>query len=222
MADSETCLLAGEPMRLMADRALFWPRRSRLMIADLHLGKADAFRSAGISLPRGGTDDDLSRLTELLRLTGAAELMVLGDFLHGSAGDKPWRHHWQAWRASHAQLAVGVLAGNHDRALGGAGLDLDLVGEALDDAPFALRHAPEAHATLHVVCGHLHPVLTLPGLPGRWPAFWLRARCTVLPAFSRFTGGVLPQAQPGDEYRVCVQGELLALRVPRPGRSADR
>ena len=214
MADSETCLLAGEPMQLLAGRALFWPRRSRLMIADLHLGKADAFRSAGIALPRGGTDDDLSRLTELLRQTGARELLVLGDFLHGPAGDKPWRRHWQAWRESHRDVAVSVLAGNHDRALAGAGLDLTLPGAAIDDAPFALRHAPEDHPSLHVLCGHLHPVLALPGLPGRWPAFWLRARCTVLPAFSRFTGGVVPALEPGDQLRACAAGELVAMRRP--------
>ena len=213
MADSQACLLAGEPMQLLADRALFWPGRSRLMIADLHLGKADAFRSAGIALPRGGTDDDLSRLAGLLQHTGARELMVLGDFLHGPAGDKPWRRHWQAWRERHRDVVVSVLAGNHDRALANAGLDLVLHGPALDDGPFALRHAPEAHPTRYVLCGHLHPVAKLPGLPGRWPAFWLQSGCTVLPAFSRFTGGVVPVLAPGDELRICAAGELVSLRA---------
>ena len=213
MADSMTRLLAGEPMQLLADRALFWPRRSRLMIADLHLGKADAFRSAGIALPRGGTDDDLSRLSEMMHLTGARELMVLGDFLHGPAGDKPWRRHWQAWRERHRDVVVSVLAGNHDRALAGAGLDLVLHSATVDDWPFALRHAPEAHPGLHVLCGHLHPVTRLPGLPGRWPAFWLQRGCTVLPAFSRFTGGVVPVLAPGDELHICAGGELVGLRA---------
>jgi len=222
MADSETCLLAGETMRLMADRALFWPRRSRLLIADLHLGKADAFRSAGIALPRGGTEDDLSRLTELLQATGASELWVLGDFLHGAAGDKPWRRHWHAWRDSHAGVDVSVVAGNHDGALDGSGLDITLRGATVDDPPFALRHAPQAHPALHVLCGHLHPVAALPGLRGRWPAFWLQARCTVLPAFSRFTGGVVPTLVPGDELRVCAAGELAALRFRGASRQGGR
>lgn len=212
MAASEARLLGGEPMVLLADRALFWPRRSRLLIADLHLGKGDAFRSAGIALPRGGTDDDLSRLTTLIERTGASELLVLGDFLHGAADDKPWRRHWHAWRQAHAAITVSVLAGNHDRALAGAGLDIQYLGHALDDAPFALRHAPQSHPTLHVLCGHLHPVLALPGLPERWPAFWLRPERTVLPAFSRFTGGAVPLADPDDEYLVCAHGELAATR----------
>lgn len=220
MADSGNRLLAGEPMVLLADRALYWPRRSRLMVADLHLGKADAFRSAGIALPSGGTDDDLSRLDVMLRTTGARELMVLGDFLHGPAGDRPWRRQWLAWRQAHAGVEMTVLAGNHDRALAGADLAVTLCGEAVDDGPFALRHAPEAHATLHVLCGHVHPVARLPGLPGRWPAFWRQPGCTVLPAFSRFTGGTLPALAPGEALDACVAGELVELRGPaRPPRA---
>ena len=45
--------IADERVTLFADRALFWPRESALLIADLHLGKADTFRAAGIALPSG-------------------------------------------------------------------------------------------------------------------------------------------------------------------------
>ena len=209
MAASLSRTIAGEPMQLLADRALFWPRQSRLLIADLHLGKGDAFRRAGIALPNGGTGDDLERLGRLLAETGASELTVLGDFLHGAAGDQPWRRQWQAWREAHAAVRVSVLTGNHDRALAGAGFDIERLGGTLDLPPFSLRHVPAAHATLHVLCGHVHPVLPLPGLPGRWPAFWLEPGCTVLPAFSRFTGGALPPPGTDDNYVVCAAGELV-------------
>ncbi|MFY2763499.1 ligase-associated DNA damage response endonuclease PdeM [Arenimonas sp. MALMAid1274] len=218
MAASETLPLGGEPMQLLADCALYWPRRERLLIADLHLGKGDAFRSAGIALPRGGTEDDLARLDAMLADTGASELMVLGDFLHGAAGDRPWRHRWQAWREARPALRVAVLAGNHDRALGGAGLDIELVGPVLDDGPFQLRHEPAISDGRHVLCGHLHPVLPLPGLPGRWPVFWLGATMTVLPAYSRFTGGVVPAPAPGDRFRACAHGELVAVQAAAIGR----
>ena len=42
------------------------------------------------------------------------------------------------------------------------------------NAPFLLRHHPDPDPTLHVLCGHVHPVLVLPGMRNRWPAFWLR------------------------------------------------
>ena len=47
--------MRGERLQLHADRALYWPARGRLLIADLHLGKGDVFRRAGIAVPRGGT-----------------------------------------------------------------------------------------------------------------------------------------------------------------------
>lgn len=214
MVASVEVVLAGEPVHLYAERALYWPRRGRLLIADLHLGKADVFRRAGIGLPHGGTARDLERMGALIEASGARELWVLGDVLHGPAFDAQWRRTWLRWRETHRGVAVGALVGNHDRALAGAGLDVELLGDALDDAPFALRHEPVAHPTLHVLCGHLHPCMGLPGLgPRRWPAFWLRRGQTVLPAFSAFTGGVAVEPGPGEAVAVCVEDTVALIRA---------
>lgn len=203
--------IADEPMQLLGDRALHWPARSRLLLADLHLGKADVFRQAGIALPRGGTAHDLDRVAALLAGTGATSLWVLGDLLHGAIVDSHWRDTWDAWRARHAQVGIVVIAGNHDRALASAGLDVELAGECIDDGPFALRHAPDSASQRHVLCGHLHPVVSVPGVRRRWPAFWLRPAMTILPAFSRFTGGVPIQTGPGERVVACVEGEAIDL-----------
>lgn len=212
MADACEVSIAGEPVRLLAERALYWPARRRLLIADLHLGKGDAFRSAGIALPSGGTLHDLARIGALVSATGATALWVLGDFLHGSAHERSWRAGWEAWRAARPGLQVGVLAGNHDRAAGGLGLEVDLLGHAVEDGPFSLRHAPDPRARGHVLCGHLHPTARVDGLPRRWPAFWLRDGHTVLPAFSRFTGGRTPATCEGGAFVACIEGHVL--RVP--------
>ncbi len=74
--------IADEPMRLYADRALYWPARQRRLIADLHLGKSDIFRRAGIAAAHGGTAHDLARLGLLIAHSGARELWILGDVLH--------------------------------------------------------------------------------------------------------------------------------------------
>ena len=202
--------LAGEPVELHADRALYWPRRRRLLIADLHLGKADVFRRAGIGLPRGGTSDDLDRLSRLIDATSAAQLCILGDVLHGPSNDTAWQGSWRRWLGRHRGLQVAALIGNHDRALARADLGIELMGEAIDDGPFALRHHPQAHPCLHVLCGHVHPRVTLPGLIGaRLPVFWLRPALTVLPAFSEFTGGVLVTRAPGEQLAICVDGSVV-------------
>ncbi len=189
MADAVSVDVAGERVVLFADRAMFWPRESTLLIADLHLGKADTFRSVGIALPSGGTRHDLQRLTSLIERTGAGRLIVLGDMLHASAKPRRWRETWDVWRERHTTLRIDVIAGNHDRALAAAALDVVHHPQTLAIAPFLMRHAPGEVAGAHVICGHVHPVVRLTGIAKRWPAFVLAERQTILPSFSAFTGG---------------------------------
>lgn len=204
--------LAGEAMALHGARALVWPARQRVLIADLHLGKGDVFRRGGIALPRGGTAQDLDQLSTVLADTGARALWVLGDVLHGALTDTAWRGDWEAWRHRHAALDIVVLAGNHDRALEKAGLALTLAGTHFDEGPFRFCHDPaDAAPGLHTICGHLHPVAQLPGVPRRWPVFWLQSTLSVLPAFSAFTGGQIVPASPHAQRVACVEGTALLL-----------
>lgn len=207
MGDSLQVLLNDEPVRLLADRALYWPARRRMLIADLHLGKADTFRASGIALPRGGTALDLARLSTLIEATGADAVWVLGDMLHGRTDLSSWREAWIAFRDRHPRLSIAVVDGNHDRSLQQAGLDIERLGDAVHDGPFVLRHAPGRDPRGHVLCGHLHPVLKLPGQP-RTPAFWLQAGCSVLPAFSAFTGGQPLRLDAGETAVLC-NGQAL-------------
>ena len=210
MSDSLDIDIAGEAVRLFADRAMFWIREGTLLIADLHLGKADTFRSAGIPLPSGGTRHDLQRLTTLLDKTKASRLIVLGDMIHSTASERRWREAWEEWRAAHHALRVDVVVGNHDRALQSLGLDLHQHAVELTIVPFALRHAPRARSKGHVVCGHLHPAIRIPGVAKRWPAFVLEDNETVLPAFSAFTGGSEFDAN-GKRLAVCNGQSIVGI-----------
>ena len=206
-----TVTLAGESMQLLGTRALYWPARQTLMIADLHLGKADVFRRAGIGLPSGGTGEDIARLSRLIATRTVSTLYILGDVLHGPAHRAAWYRQWQAWREQHADLRIGAVTGNHDRVLPKADLGLELLGTQLSEGPFLLRHDPQPHPMQHVLCGHLHPLAKLPGMQRRWPAFWLRERLTVLPAFSQFTAGIAPVLGLGEQLVACVEDEAIAL-----------
>ena len=211
MAEALDLAIAGELVRLLADRALYRPARGRLLIADLHLGKGDTFRAAGIPVPTGGTARDLARLGALLAATDASSLWILGDFLHARrnpAVDAAWR----AFRGTHPHVAFAVVPGNHDRALDAAVAGVELVREGTHEGPFVFRHAPPAGADMrgHVLCGHVHPVLRLPGA-GRHPLFWLRPHATVLPAFSAFTGGHAVAREDSAGSVVCNGSELLRL-----------
>lgn len=214
--------IAGEAVWMLADRALYWVRERRLFLSDLHLGKADVFRRAGIGLPRGGTAGDLERLGRAVALTGATSVWILGDVLHGAVHDSAWRATWDGWRSARPGLAIAALSGNHDRALAGARLGVELLGEAHNTGPFALRHEPTEVDGLHVLSGHLHPCVAIRELgPRRFPVFWLRPRTSVLPAFSTFTGGCQVDAGRGDGLVVCAEGTAAWIRRPRPEPAAS-
>lgn len=104
-----------ESVELLGERALYWPREATLFVADMHLGKAAAFRSLGVPLPRGTTAGDLDRLSRLVGTSGARRIVVLGDFLHAAksrvaALDAAFTD----WRERHRDLAVTLVRGNHD------------------------------------------------------------------------------------------------------------
>ncbi|MDT3431980.1 ligase-associated DNA damage response endonuclease PdeM [Stenotrophomonas maltophilia] len=210
MADELPLLRAGESLVLLGARALYWPARQALLLADLHLGKADVFRRAGIALPSGGTGKDLQRLQGLLDGHACREVWILGDILHGPAHRAAWYQQWLAWRERNAALDVHVLRGNHDRQLSHAGLQVQIHDE-VRLPPFLLRHEPVRDAELHVIAGHLHPQIALPPLRRRFPAFWLREKMTLLPAFSAFTAGIVPVPAAGEQMVACVDNGLVAL-----------
>ncbi len=202
--------LAGETAVLLPERALWWPRMSLLAIADLHLGKGDHFRRAGIALPRGGTALDLQRLDALLEATRATRLLVLGDLLHAAVNDAPWREAWSRWRAGRTALSVELVSGNHDRALRtrpglADALGLHVHGTRLAFAPFVFVHDPAdaADAAGYRLGGHLHPVVRLPGVP-RLPAFRFDDTAGVLPAFTAFAGGWRVDREPGTRLFACA------------------
>ncbi|MBA0447172.1 ligase-associated DNA damage response endonuclease PdeM [Stenotrophomonas maltophilia] len=210
MADELPLLLAGESVVLAGMRALYWPARQALLIADLHLGKADVFRRAGIALPSGGTSEDLQRLQRILDLRACRELWILGDILHGPAHRAAWYQQWLGWRERNASLDVHVVRGNHDRQLPHAQLQVQ-IHEDVQLPPFLLRHEPTPDAALHVIAGHLHPQIALVPLRRRFPAFWLRDRMTILPAFSAFTAGIVPVPARGEQMVACVESGLVEL-----------
>ena len=204
------------PVRLHAAGAVELPAAQVLFIADPHFGKAAAFQHAGVPIPAALHDHDLARLTELIALTRAAQLVVLGDFFHSRHSHNPamldslWR-----WRQEHAELAVTVIQGNHDRHAGPppAALDMEFtVGPTLC-GPFLCLHendaAPETGG--YILSGHIHPTIVLQDRAGaglRLPCFWVGPHATVLPAFGRFTGGHAVHPGPRDRIFAAAQGQI--------------
>lgn len=204
--------LGGEQAVLLGQRALWLQQYQALLIADLHLGKADVFRRAGIALPSGGTQSDLLRLQQLIDHTGCRQLWILGDMLHGPLHHAAWLQHWLQWRGEQGELQVHLLRGNHDRVVSAQTLQLQVHDQARLGA-FVLRHEPMADDSAHVLAGHLHPQVAPANMARRFPAFWLQRGITILPAFSRFTAGIVPQLRSGEQLIACVEGSVVPLPV---------
>jgi DNA ligase-associated metallophosphoesterase len=209
--------LAGERIELLAERALHWPRAATLFVADVHLGKAAAFRAGGVPLPRGGTAADLARLAALIERTQARRLVVLGDLLHAAAGrvaalDAAFR----AWRAQHAALEIMLVRGNHDDRAGDPPQDwgVTVVAEPHPLAPFLACHVPQSPPTGYALCGHIHPGARLSGPAGeteRLPCFVIGRRRAILPAFGAFTGLARATPKRGDAFVAIAGARLFAL-----------
>ena len=188
-------LLEGEELWLLAEKAVYWPARRCLLIADAHFGKASAYRSLGQPVPQGTTTANLERLDRLLSAHASEHVIFLGDFLHGPGSHASGTlSALRAWRERRAGLRMTLIRGNHDKRAGDPPRDLNIevVAEPLLMGPFALQHEPDAHTSHHVLAGHVHPVYRLRGKGRqslRLPCFQIGTRLSLLPAFGAFTGG---------------------------------
>lgn len=209
--------IGGEAVELFADRAIHWTRMRTLFVADLHLGKAAAFRAGGVPIPRGSTANDLARLAALVEASGATRLCVLGDFLHAREGVVPALDRaFLAWRERHASLAITLVRGNHDAKSGDppAGWGVEVVGEPHALPPFLACHVPASSKTGYTLCGHVHPGVRVSGRAGesvRLPCFVLGRRRAILPAFGRMTGLAIVSPAPDETIVAIAGGELFRL-----------
>jgi len=211
---------AGETLCLLPERAVWWPERRVLFVADLHLGKAATYRALGQPVPGGTTRQNLARLDALIAAQAPQRIVFLGDFLHAAQARTPQVLAALAdWRAAHAAVGMTLVRGNHDSRAGDppAALGIEVVNEPWLIGPFACCHHPQDHATHFVLAGHLHPVCRLHG-PGRdsvrLPCFVSEPRRAVLPAFGEFTGGWLVERAPGRRFHAVGGAAVWALPAP--------
>jgi DNA ligase-associated metallophosphoesterase len=182
--------LKGEEVQLLPQKALWWPAQNTLVVADVHWAKTGHFRKHGIAVPASATVRDGQRLAALIAMTGAGRLIFAGDLFHS-------RHNKEVddfghWRASHSDLQIDLVLGNHD-ILPAAAYDqwnLTVYREQLVLEPFCIAHdhLDSAQFVLH---GHIHPGIRLYGTGRQSLAlscFAQDSKRMILPAFGDFTG----------------------------------
>jgi DNA ligase-associated metallophosphoesterase len=201
---------------LLPQRAAYAVEAGALLVADAHLGKAQAFRRLGVPVPEATTADNLARLDTLLEATGARRIVFLGDLLHARAArDGAAAQSVRAWRARHPDTALTLVRGNHDRGAGDPPPDW---GFEVVDAPWrlgglALCHEPRAVDGAYALAGHVHPGVVLGRGADRLrlPCFHLGPTIGVLPAFGNFTGLHPVRLQPGERVHVVAGDEVRPI-----------
>ena len=212
--------VAGVTLRLLAQRAAYWPEAGLLLVADLHLGKAQSFRRLGVPVPSGTTAAALDRLDHCIAATGARGIVFLGDLVHSARSRAPAT--WAAvaaWRDRHPDLALTLVRGNHDRHAGDPPPEwrIPCVEEPWRPdprQPLVLAHHPDPVPGAYVLAGHVHPAVWLGGRAHdrlRLPCFHFGPAVGLLPAFGGFTGAHAVARGPQDRVFVVHPEGVAAL-----------
>ncbi|ADJ63775.1 ligase-associated DNA damage response endonuclease PdeM [Herbaspirillum seropedicae] len=216
MSDFPSFDADGVQLSMLPERALLWREQAMLILADVHFGKAAAFRAGGIPVPHGTTQANLARIDALVARHGVQRIVFLGDFLHARSGRAPHTLATLAqWRARHAALELTLVRGNHDSHAGDPPpeLDMQVVDEPWRLGPLAFCHHPQTVAGAFALVGHLHPVyrLAAAGDALRLPCFVVDGRWAMLPAFGEFTGGYRVTPAPGQRLYLAADDCVLPL-----------
>lgn len=209
-----------ERLELLPEGALLLPERGLLLLADLHLGKAESFQAQGIPLPSDGDAATLNALLELVHRRRPAEVAVLGDLIHSRLGLTAELRAKLRALPELLGCPLRLIGGNHERGSWIEGLPQE---PSQACGSLWLSHEPEPRQGFLNVCGHRHPVAVLGQGSDRLrlPCFAYdpQRHTLVLPAFGQLTGG-----HPCPEHEqlwLLVEGQVLpwvSRRPPAPAR----
>ena len=212
-----------EQLIFLPERAL-WRQKGRiLMVADLHLGKAEAFQAHGVPLPSDADTGTLNPLLDLCERWKPRLLIILGDLIHSRLGLTQRLRDLLCELPALCGCEIQLIGGNHDRGSWLDGLPQH-PSQALGE--LWLSHEPEEAPMPGKVnvCGHLHPVTRLQSRVDclRLPCFAYdpEAPRLVVPAFGQLTGG----HDCGERYRqwLVAEGSIVPWFVPLPKKRGRR
>ena len=203
-------------LTLLPESAVWHGPSRTLVAADIHLGKAAAFRAGGIAVPEGGDADDLDRLAALVAKHDAARLVIAGDLFHAPAGVTSELLEMLAGFLKTTAIPLMLAMGNHDVKIPRLPPGVRPVGSVDLSArgPRVVHDPADADPSCFHIAGHLHPVVRLRDgrrTSLRLPCFWRRGNLLVLPAFGTFTGGSVITPADGDGIFAALRDRVVAI-----------
>jgi uncharacterized protein len=204
-----TLNLADEIPLLLHQQTIFAHKHRGLMIhdtlviSDIHFGKVNHFRKAGIALPSAAIDANFNRLKKLILNYNPSQVAFLGDFFHSDINAE-WHLVTAFLQNQEFQCKWLLIEGNHDvldpRFYADANLELM---PFLSIGKFLLTHEPmeTVPAGFTNVHGHIHPGIRLRGKARQSfsvACFHLSKHHLCMPAFGELTGLAIRKHQKND------------------------
>ena len=211
--------IAGEKLTLLPDRAVYLRTKKVLILSDLHLGKINHFRKAGIAVPTAANQANTELLIKLLMELRPRRVIFVGDLFH-SHYNAEWEVLGQVLQ-HFSDCSFELVPGNHDIMNNTQYLKHKI---KIHEAQFALSkkiiltHEPmdNPNENQYYLSGHIHPAVTLHG-KGRqsltFPCFWFGQHQGFLPAFGVFTGFKRVRPESGDKIFGIVNGKVLEMEL---------
>ena len=208
-----------EDFELLPDRCLYWPSQELLVVADIHMGKAETFQQQGLWLPDGARARDLSTLRQIIAERPVRHVIFLGDLVHSAAGaTDELIEDFAQWMRDFGET-VWVVLGNHDVGLAKrwpAAWGQATLCSHVAIGRFIFQHEPIATPVSDEIfywVGHVHPTISLQKGPDRMrlPGFVISAFQGLLPAFTSLGGGYDVPYSPSDRVFVVSGGRVYPI-----------
>jgi DNA ligase-associated metallophosphoesterase len=190
----------NQTLLLLAQKAIFWHQEGILLIADVHLGKINHFRKAGIAVPSLATVTDYSILEQVLGHNPVKEVLFLGDLFHSQANQACIE--FIEWVIRFPHIRFTLIKGNHDILPSSfyEAAAITVYTDPFIKPPFVFSHIPLAEKTdYYNLAGHLHPAVKLFGKGKQvltLPCYYFGETNGILPAFGSFTGKAIIDPEP--------------------------
>lgn len=201
---------------LLPEKAIYWREEKTLFVADVHLGKINHFRKAGIAIPTAAIPQNINKLSRMALDYNPKTICFLGDLFH-SDKNKEWEL-FVAWRESLPDANFELVRGNHDiiAAAHYKRADIKVYPVCIEKGPFVFAHEPmeKCPSNKYAFAGHIHPSVKLRGA-GRQslnlPCFYFGKNQALMPAFGQFTGSA--NIRPKKDEPVFVIAEDKVLKI---------
>jgi DNA ligase-associated metallophosphoesterase len=205
------------PIILLPEKALFLPAYNTLVVADLHFGKINHFRQAGLPVPPAANQKNAEVLIDMINKIKPARMIFLGDLFHSHYNEE-WEVVGQIVK-HFPSCDFELVRGNHDimseQQYNRKGIK---VTETEELGAWILTHEPMDVAEIGDgqinLSGHLHPGARLHG-KGRQaltlPCFWHSSHQLILPAFGSFTGLAPIRPRKSDLVYVIMDNKVVQV-----------